>query len=131
VAQAIADQVRINLTPQEQARLTRARPINTEAQDLYLLGIHMLNTGEPRKAIEYLQESVDKEPGFAAAHAALANAYGWLGEAGWLSYNEAFVRQKAEASKAIEIDDALPEGHAELAGAEMNLNWAWNTPRES
>jgi TolB-like protein/Flp pilus assembly protein TadD len=127
VAQAIADQVRINLTPQEQARLTRARPINTEAQDLYLLGIHMLNTGEPRKAIEYLQESVDKEPGFAAAHAALANAYGWLGEAGWLSYNEAFVRQKAEASKAIEIDDALPEGHAELAGAEMNLNWAWNT----
>jgi TolB-like protein len=127
VAQAIADQVRINLTPQEQARLTRARPMNTEAQDLYLLGIHMLNTGEPRKAIEYLQESVDKEPSFAAAHAALANAYGWLGEAGWLSYNEAFVRQKAEASKAIEIDDALPEGHAELASAEMNLNWAWNT----
>jgi TolB-like protein len=127
VAQAIADQVSIRLTPQEQARLTRARPMNTEAQDLYLLGTHVLNTGEPRKAVEYLQESVDKEPGFAPAHAALANAYGWLGEAGWLAYNEAFVRQKAEASKAIEIDDALPEGHAELASAEMNLNWAWNT----
>jgi TolB-like protein/Flp pilus assembly protein TadD len=127
VAQAIADQVRINLTPQEQARLTRARPVNTEAQDLYLLGVHVLNAGDPRKAVEYLQESVDKEPGFAPAHAMLANAYGWLGEAGWLPYNEAFVRQKAEASKAIELDDALPEGHAELASAEMNLNWAWNT----
>lgn len=127
VAQAIADQVRIQLTPQEQARLTRARTMDTEAQDLYLLGAHMLNAGDPRKAVEYLQESVDKDAGFAPAHAALANAYGWLGEAGWLPYNEAFVRQKAEASKAIEIDDALPEGHAELAAAEMNLNWAWNT----
>ena len=127
VAQAIADQVSIQLTPQEQARLTRARPMNTEAQDLYLLGAHTLNTGEPRRAVEYLQESVDKDPGFAPAHAALANAYGWLGEAGWLPYNEAFVRQKAEASKAIQLDDALPDGHAELASAEMNLNWGWNT----
>jgi TolB-like protein len=127
VAQAIADQVSIEVTPQEQARLSRARLMNTEAQDLYLQGVHMLNAGEPRKAVEYLQESVDKDPGFARAHAALANAYGWLGEAGWLAYNEAFVRQKAEASKAIEIDDALPDGHAELASAEINLNWAWNT----
>jgi TolB-like protein len=127
VAQAIADQVSIQLTPQEQARLTHARPMNTEAQDLYLLGAHTLNTGEPRRAVEYLQESVDKDPGFAPAHAALANAYGWLGEAGWLPYDEAFVRQKAEASKAIQLDDALPDGHAELASAEMNLNWGWNT----
>ncbi len=127
VAQAIADQVSIQLTPQEQARLTRARPVNTEAQDMYLLGAHTLNAGDPRRAVEYLQESVDKDPGFAPAHAALANAYGWLGEAGWLPYNEAFVRQKAEASKAIELDDVLAEGHAELASAEMNLSWAWNT----
>jgi TolB-like protein len=126
VAQAIADEVSIKMTPQEQARLTRARPMNAEAQDLYLLGVHTLNAGEPRKAVDYLQQSIDKDAGFAPAHAALANAYGWLGEAGWLSYQEAFGRQKAEASKAIELDDALPEGHAELAGAEMNLNWAWN-----
>ena len=127
VAQAIADEVSVKMTPQEQARLTRVRPINAEAQDLYLLGVHMLNAGEPRKAVDYLQQSIAKDAGFAPAHAALANAYGWLGEAGWLPYSEAFVRQKEEASKAIELDDALPEGHAELAGAEMNLDWAWDT----
>jgi TolB-like protein/Tfp pilus assembly protein PilF len=130
VAQAIADQVSIKLTPQEQARVTRAHPMNTEAQDLYLRGTHMLNTGEPRKAVEYLQQSVDKEPGFAPAHAALANAYGWLGEAGWLPYNEAFVREKTEAGKAIEIDNTLPEGDAELASADMNLNWGWDKAEE-
>ncbi len=126
VAQAIADQVSIKLTPQEQARLTHARPMNTEAQDLYLRGTHMLNTGEPRKAVEYLQQSVNKDPGFARAHAALANAYGWLGEAGWLPYKEAFGREKTEAGKAIEIDDTLSEADAELASADMDLNWDWN-----
>ena len=126
VAQAIADQVSIEVTPREQARLSRARRMNREAQDLYLLGVHTLNAGDPRKAVEYLEESIDKDPGFVRAHTALANAYGWLGEAGWLPYNEAFSRQKAEARKAIEIDDALPEGHAELASAELNLNWAWS-----
>src|SRR5216683_3983731 len=127
VAQAIADEISINVTPQEQARLARARPVNEEAQDLYLLGLHMLNAGDPRKAAAYLQEAIDKDPNYAPAHAALANAYGWLGEAGWIPYTEAFPRQKAEAVKAIEIDDALPEGHAELANAAMNLSWDWAT----
>ena len=127
VAQAIADQVSIEVTPREQARLSRERPVYSEAQDLYWLGVHMLNAGEPRNAMGYLQESVDKDPNFASAHTALANAYGWLGEAGWLSYGEAFAKQKAEASKAIAIDGALPEAHTELANAEMNLNWDWKT----
>jgi TolB-like protein/Tfp pilus assembly protein PilF len=127
VAQAIANQIRIEMTPQEEARLTRARPVNAEAQDLYLLGLHFLNAGEPRKAIEYLQEAVDKDSGYAPAHAALANGYGWLGEAGLLPYEEAFSEQKAEAQKAIAMDDSLPEGHAELASAVMNLNWDWAT----
>jgi TolB-like protein/Flp pilus assembly protein TadD len=127
VAQAIADEISINVTPQEQARLARARPVNEEAQDLYLLGLHLLNSGDPRKAAVYLQEATDKDPNYAPAHAALANAYGWLGEAGWIPYTEAFPRQKAEAVKAIAIDDALPEGHAELASAAMNISWDWAT----
>lgn len=126
LAQTIADQVSIEVTPQEQARLNRARRMNTEAQDLYLQGVHTLNAGDPRKAVQFLEESIDKDPGFVRAHTALANAYGWLGEAGWLPYNEAFSRQRTEARKAIEMDDALPEGHAELASAELNLNWAWS-----
>jgi len=129
VAQAIADEVSINVTPQEQERLARARPVNTEAQDLYLLGIHLLNAnvGDPRKAIGYLQKAIDTDPNYAPAHAALADGYGWMGEAGWLAYTEAFTRQKSEAAKSIELDDALPEGHAELASAVMSLSWDWST----
>ena len=127
VAQAIADEISINVTPQEQARLARARPVNGEAHDLYLQGIYLLNQGDPKKAVGYLQDAIDKDPNYARAHAALANGYGWIGEAGWLAYTEAFPRQKIEATKAIELDDSLPQGHAELADAVMDLSWDWTT----
>jgi TolB-like protein len=127
VAQAIADEISINVTPQEQARLARARPVNGEAHDLYLQGIYLLNQGDPKKAVGYLQDAIDKDPNYAQAHAALANGYGWIGEAGWLAYSEAFPRQKIEATKAIELDDSLPQGHAELADAVMDLSWDWTT----
>jgi Predicted integral membrane protein len=125
VAQAIADEISINVTPQEQARLARARPIDREAHDLYLQGIYLLNQGDPKSAVGYLQKAIDEDPNYAQAHAALANGYGWMGEAGWLAYTEAFPRQKSEATKAIELDYSLPQGHAELANAVMDLSWDW------
>ncbi len=125
VAQAIADEISINVTPQEQARLARASPVNREAHDLYLQGIYLLNQGDPKSAVGYLQKAIDEDPSYARAHAALANGYGWMGEAGWLAYTEAFPRQKSEATKAIELDHSLPQGHAELANAVMNLSWDW------
>jgi TolB-like protein/Flp pilus assembly protein TadD len=127
VAQAIADEISINVTPQEQARLSRLRTVSAEAQDLYLLGLHFLNFGDPRRAVGYMQQAIDKDPNYAPAYAGLANAYGWLGEAGWMPYSEAFPKQMEAAKKAIEIDDELPEGHAELAMAAMSLNWDWAT----
>jgi len=127
VAQTIADEISVSVTPQEQARLARPRTVSKEAQDLYLLGLHFLNSGDPRKARGYMQQAIDEDSKYAPAYAGLANAYGWLGEAGWMPYSEAFPKQKAAAVKAIEIDEALPEGHAELASAAMNLSWDWAT----
>jgi TolB-like protein/Tfp pilus assembly protein PilF len=130
VAQAIADEIRIELTPEAQARLARVRPVYAEGQELYLKGVELLHQGDPRKAVGYLQDAIDKDPGYAPAHVALAGGYGWLGEAGLLPYSEAFHKQRTEAAKAIELDEALPGGHAELAGALMNLNWDWVTPEK-
>jgi TolB-like protein/Tfp pilus assembly protein PilF len=130
VAQAIADEIMIEVTPLGQERLARDRPAYTEAHELYLKGVQLLNQSDPRKAIGYLQDSIDQDPSYAPAHVALASAYGWLGESGLLPYTEAFPKQKTEALKAIELDEALPGGHAELASALMNLNWDWITPEK-
>jgi TolB-like protein/Flp pilus assembly protein TadD len=127
VAQAIADEISINVTPQEQARLARNRPIDPEAQDLYLRGLLQLEADDCKSAVEYFNKAIDKNPNYAQAHAALANCYGRMGESGRMAYKEAFSKQKAEATRAIELDDSLPEGHAELANTAMTLDWDWAT----
>ncbi len=127
VAQAIADEISINVTPQEQARLARNRPIDPEAQDSYLRGLLQLDADDCRSAIDYFNKALAKNPNYAQAHAPLANCYGRMGESGRMAYKEAFTRQKAEAIRAIELDDSLPEGHAELANTAMTLDWDWAT----
>ena len=94
VAQAIADAVRIEVTPQEQARLSRPRPLNLAAQEQYLLGKYHLNLGEPGSAMGYFRKAVAIDPGYAQAHAALADSYGLLGQSGLTAYPAAFQIKK-------------------------------------
>jgi TolB-like protein/tetratricopeptide (TPR) repeat protein len=127
VARTIADQIRIAVTPEERARLARPRTVDPEAQELYLQGMQALGTGNPGNAIGYFQKAIDQDPNYAQAYAELSDSYGWMGEAGWMPYSEAFPKEKAAALKAIALDEALPEGHVQLAHAAMNLDWDWAT----
>jgi TolB-like protein len=125
VAKAIADEISIEVTPQEQARLARRRPIDPEAQDSYLHGMLQLDADDCKSAIDYFNQALARNPNYAQAHAALANCYGRLGESGQMAYKDAFSRQKSEATRAVELDDSLPESHAELANTAMTLDWDW------
>jgi TolB-like protein len=127
VAQAVAEEVSINERPQQQAHIAGMRQVNAEAEDLYLQGMFRLNAGEVQSALDFFQKALVVDPNSARVHAASADCYGWMGESGSLTYEEAFSKQKTEALKAIELDDLLPEAHAELANAAMNLNWDWAT----
>lgn len=125
LAQAIADNISVEVTPQTRARFAQVRPVKREAEDLYLQGMLYLNTSQVERSLEFFQRAIEVDPEFAQPHAALAKAYGWMGESGRLAYSAAFSRQKSEATRAIELDDTLAEGHAELASAAMELNWDW------
>jgi TolB-like protein/Flp pilus assembly protein TadD len=127
VAQAITDEISRNENPPQQARFAHMKPINTEAENLYLQGMYRLNAGDVQGAADFFQKAILADPNSARAHAELADCYGWMGEGGSLAYSEAFLKQKSEANRAIELDDSLPAGHAELANAAMNLSWDWAT----
>lgn len=129
VAEAIAHQISAELTPAESAHLNRNQRVDPEAMDLYMRGMQQFDGVTPLDAVNYLQQAVAKDPQFAQAHAALAEAYGWAGEAGRMPYAEAFSRQRAEALKAIELDDSRPEAHLQLAFAALDQNWDWATCR--
>jgi TolB-like protein len=127
VAQTIAEEIRSNVTPQEQARLKREPPIDPAAQDMYLHGILLREADDCKNAVDYFNRAIKQNPNYAQAHSALASCYGRMGESGRMPYEEAFTRQKAEAIRAIELDETLSEAHAELANTAMTLSWDWAT----
>src|SRR2546428_706265 len=81
VARAIAHEVRIKLTPQEQARLETARPIDPAAHEAYLLGRYLWNKRTAAglaKAFTYFRQAINKDSSYAAAYAGMADYYNVL-----------------------------------------------------
>jgi TolB-like protein/DNA-binding winged helix-turn-helix (wHTH) protein/Tfp pilus assembly protein PilF len=126
VADAIAREIKLKLTPQEQARLVRTRPINPEAHELYLKGSEVIwQGGDPNKSREYFQQAVQKDPNFAPAYVGIARTYWVLGASDVLPAVEAFAQQKAFARKALELDDSLDSAHLAVADALFFGDWDW------
>jgi TolB-like protein len=83
VARAIAEQIRVTVTEQEQATLQDSKPVNPVAYEAYLKGRYFINkrTGDGlKKAIEYFNHAIDRDPAYAAAYSGLADAYALSGD---------------------------------------------------
>ena len=110
VARDVVNNINIQVTTQEQARLGRTRPVNPEAYDHYLRGqfyLHRQNRADNELAIKALEQAVDKDPTFAAAFAALAQAYVW--KLFLFSPEEKDLPEKAfvAVGKALDLDPDL------------------------
>ena len=128
VARAIASEIKIRVTPQEQTRLARARPIDPDALQHYLKGRHYWNKFTQdgiETSREHFQRSIEIDPGYAMAYTGLADAFNLLGWLAVLPGKEAYPKAKAAAAKALQIDDSLGEPHASLAFARFHYDWDW------
>jgi serine/threonine protein kinase len=128
IATAISGNLQVRLTSEEKTRLAKSSATNPEAYQLYLRGRYHANQtteAELRKSIEYFQQAIDKDPGYALAYAGLADSYSALG-GGWmyLPPTDTLRKAKAAAEKALELDDTLAEAHAALAYATF-FDWDW------
>ncbi len=126
VARAIAREIKIAVTPEEQERLQRVRKVNPEAYQLYLLGRHFFNRATEegfKKGIEYFEQAIDKDTTYAPAYAGLANCYSHLGWDTWLSPEESYPKAREAAMKALELDEALGEAHALLGFIKYLYDW--------
>jgi TolB-like protein/DNA-binding winged helix-turn-helix (wHTH) protein/Flp pilus assembly protein TadD len=132
VASAIADQIRINLTPQEQAELKNVKVVNPEAYESYLKGRYFWNkrTADGLKAaLAYFNQAIEEDPKYAQAYSGLADTYALLGD--WqyavMAPKEALPKAKAAAIKALELDSALGEAHSSLAVCLDGFDWDFDT----
>ena len=132
VARSIAEEIRIELTPHEQAVLKDVTRVNPEAYEAYLKGRYFWNkrTGDGLKeAIDYFNQSIEKDPGYAAAYAGLADSYALAGDwkYGILAPRDAYPKAKAAATKALGLDRNLGEAHISLAFCLDAYDWDWES----
>jgi len=132
VARTIADQIRINLKPQEEAALKKVTVVNQDAYESYLKGRYFWNKRTAdglTKAIDYFNEAIERKPDYAQAYAGLADSYALAGDwkYGLLAPGEAYPKAKAAVTKAIALDGTLGEAHISLAFCLDNFDWDWES----
>jgi serine/threonine protein kinase/tetratricopeptide (TPR) repeat protein len=128
ISNEISDKLRLQLTRREKKRLTRHHTENVEAYQLYLKGRHHWNQWTEEgfyKAIEYFQQAVEKDPGYALAYTGVADSYVLLGWNSYLPPKEAFPKGKAAAMAALKLDPDLAEAHTPLAAVLWLHDWQW------
>jgi len=132
VADAIARQVRAQLTPTQQAQLHRGHAVNPAAYDDYLKGrLYFVNeftkVDSLERAQHYFEDSLRKDPKFALAYAGLADTYVYMAFAGGLQRNQAYRLAKEQVAKAIQLDDSIGEAYDTLGALSAEFDWDWDT----
>jgi TolB-like protein/DNA-binding winged helix-turn-helix (wHTH) protein/Tfp pilus assembly protein PilF len=118
IARDVSNKLRLKLSGADERKVTRSYTANAEAYQLYLRGRFFWDKRTPpsmQKAVEYFEQAIAADRGYALAYAGLADAYAAL-----TLYNrhvpprEMMPKAKEAAHKALSLDDNLAEAHAAL-----------------
>ncbi|WP_117880618.1 helix-turn-helix domain-containing protein [Aureibaculum luteum] len=128
IANLIAAELKMVISPSEIGPMEKMPTKNIEAYNLYKKGIHFSNFkthshGEGDKSIRYFKQAIEKDPEFALAYAALANAYIFSHKNLYVIDSVKFVEKLA--LKSIALDNDLAEGHAALGTLACFYGWDW------
>ena len=129
VAQAIAREVQVKVTPEQKAYWANKPEVDPEAYKAYLLGRQQYELFTPDgfwKSVEHFKHAIAGDSTFALAYALLAEAYAWAAFYSWMPAVEARSLAEAAANKALTLDDRLGEAHLALATIHYLLNWEFN-----
>ena len=128
LSQAIAEQVRLRLSPERLRALGRRQTHNPEAYNLYLHGRHFWQQLSPpttRKAIEYFTHATDLDPNYALAWSGLADCYTSGPVNGDAPPQAVWPRAREAAMRALTAEPDLAEVQTSLGSLKFWLDWEW------
>ena len=128
VARAIAEGIRVQVTPEEEVKLRPKGPVNPTAHVAYLQGRYLWNRWSPEAlnaSITHYEEALAADPDYALAWAGLADSYSTLGNIGTMPPSEAYPRARDAAERGLKLDESLAELHASLAYVHRFYDWDW------
>lgn len=134
VAQAIAREVKAEVTPGEAKRLASAKSVDAAAYDEFLLGRYLSwKTGpdDYKQSIAHFERSIQIDPNYAPAHAGLSMAWTLRFGSGYVGLSEAEGSARSGAVRALQLDSGLAEAHAAAAHVDSVFDWDWTSAEKS
>lgn len=131
MARDLAQRLRARMSGEDGQRIRRRYTANNEAYELYLRGRYFYNkrTSESaRRALEMFQQAAATDPGFALAHAGVADCY--VLQSGLSPPTEVFPKARQAAKQAIDLDDTVAEAHASVAHIAFYFDWDWTVAEQ-
>ena len=99
--------------------------VNPQAHDAYLRGRYLWYAGQYAKSFEYFKKATELQPDYAPGWSGLASYYGASAIDGQKSPAETLAAGEEAATKAVQLDDTLPEAHLTLCAMIFVNRWDW------
>jgi TolB-like protein/DNA-binding winged helix-turn-helix (wHTH) protein/Tfp pilus assembly protein PilF len=126
ISEQVAQSIRVELTPEERKQLAQHSTQSNSAYEAYMKGRFFMDKRTREglmKSLNYYQEAVRADPGYAQAYAGMADSYALLGLYTELPPKEAFPEAKKAALKALEIDRSVGDAYTTLGFVSLYYEW--------
>lgn len=128
ISQRIYESLKLHLTGEQSALVTKNYTANSEAYQDYLKGRYYGYKDTPEdyeKSIQYYKAAIQKDSKYALAYSGLADTYHSMTTSALLQPEEGFTRVKDAAQKALDLDETLAEAHVALGTVQFGYDWNW------
>jgi TolB-like protein/Tfp pilus assembly protein PilF len=128
ITQAIVGELKLRLLQDQKERISRRQPMDPAARDAYWSGLSFWNKRSEedlRRAMEYCEKAIQKDPNYALAYALLGSCYSLLPLYSTSPPQDCVQKGKDAALRALQIDETLPEAHATLGQILTRYDWDW------
>jgi TolB-like protein/DNA-binding winged helix-turn-helix (wHTH) protein/Flp pilus assembly protein TadD len=128
VAKAVAREIRVRLTSQQQGDLARSHPVNPEAFDAYLQGYHFFQGRTDKDAdiaAKYFERATKLDPFYALAWAWLSRARNWQANEGLINMEEGRRLAREAVERALSLNPSLAFAHAQMGRIKQQVDYDW------
>jgi TolB-like protein len=129
VAMAVAREIQLRLSPQQQAELARPHPVNPEAFDAYLQGYYFFegrSTGKDADmAARYFERATQLDPSYALAWAWLSRTRSFQANQGLIPMEEGRRLAREAVERALSLNANLAKAHIEMGRIKYHVDFDW------
>src|SRR5271155_3554888 len=128
VAKAVAREIRLRLTSQQQAELAQSHPVNPEAFDAYLQGYYHFERDTDKDtevAAKYFERATQLDPSYALAWVGLSRARKWQAVTGLIPKEEGYRAAREANERALALNPNLAEAHAQMGRIKEQIDFDW------